>query len=398
MSERHARPTPTRRELLLATARGGAALGLAGLTANGARIAVAPTVSGWRDDAGALGRELRIGYLPITDAAALLTAHQRGFLADAGLPAARPVLFRGWESLAQAFLVGDVDVVHLLMPFALQLRLAQHADVRVLAWGHTNGSALTVGRSITRTEQLAGTTVAIPYWWSVHNVLLQRLLAASGLRAVVRQAPSVSAGTVQLVVMSPAEMVPALASGRVSGFVVAEPFCSVAEVKGVGRVLRFLGDVWHDHACCGIAVRGDLVDAHPAAAQALTTGVVQAQQWLEGHRADAAAVLGAEGGYLPQPAAAVSRVITGRRPPATITRHPGWQGQRLGFSAYPRPGYTAELASLMQATTVDGDRGFLRGIDPGTVHAGLVDERFVRQAARDLHLPLPVTTPEEVAP
>lgn len=255
-----------------------------------------------------------------------------------------------------------------------------------------------MGRSITRTEQLAGTTVAIPYWWSVHNVLLQRLLAASVLRAVVRQAPSVSAGTVQLVVMSPAEMVPALASGRVSGFVVAEPFCSVAEVKGVGRVLRFLGDVWHDHACCGIAVRGDLVDAHPAAAQALTTGVVRAQQWLEGHRADAAAVLGAEGGYLPQPAAAVSRAITGRRPPATITRHPGWQGQRLGFSGYPRPGYTAELVSLMQATTVDGDRGFLRGIDPGTVHAGLVDERFVRQAARDLHLPLPATTPEEVAP
>lgn len=30
----------------------------------------------------------------------------------------------------------------------------------------------------------------------------------------------------------------------------AKPFNAVAKPKGVGKVLRFSGDVWRDHACC----------------------------------------------------------------------------------------------------------------------------------------------------
>lgn len=387
----------SRRELMTTTGHAAAALALGGLALNGGRLALGPAVSRALDDSGPLGRELRIGYLPITDAAALLVAHEKGFLAEAGLPSATPVLFRGWEALAQAFLVGEVDAVHLLMPFAVQLRLAKKADLAVLAWGHTNGSALTVSPRITRTEQLAGTTVAIPYWWSVHTVLLQRLLAAAGLRAVIREAPSAARKTVQLAVMAPAEMVPALASGQIGGFVVADPFSSVAEVKGAGRVHRFLGDVWHDHACCGIAVRRSLVDETPQAAQALTTAVVRAQQWLDGHRAEAAPVL-TGGGYLPQPQPAIARVLTGARPAGTQTLHPAWKGAQLGFSAFPRPSYTEELVTLMQRTTVDGDRSFLTGLDAASVHGQLVDDRFVRRSLSDLSLPVPTRTTEEVLP
>ena len=277
----------TRRSLLRTAGRAGAAAGLTALAGRGAWLAAEPAVAAL---APALDREVRIGYLPITDASALLVAHERGFLAAAGLPSAKPVLFRSWDALAQALAVGEVDAVHLLMPFALQLRLGRQVPLKVVAWGHTNGSTLTVAQHVTRTEQLSCARLAVPAWWSVHSVLTQRILGEVGLRPVLGR--PASSGTVELVVMAPADMVPALASGAIAGFTVADPFSAVAEAKGAGRVHRFLGDVWHDHACCAITVRADLIEQRPRAVQALTDGIVAAQAWLDAqpHRRRSTAV------------------------------------------------------------------------------------------------------------
>lgn len=374
----------SRRNALLLAGRLTGAAALGGLAVRGGYLALGgPEAAA---STRVLDRELRIGYLPITDASALLTAHARGFLADAGLPSAQPVLFRSWESLAQAFLVGEVDVVHLLLPFAVQLKLAKEAPLKVVAWGHTNGSALTVATDVTETAQLEGRRVAVPYWWSIHSILTQRLLVGAGLRPVIGRRPR--AGEVELVVMAPAEMVSALASGAVAGYAVADPFNAVAEVRGIGRIHRFLGDVWADHACCGIAVRQDLIDAHPAAVAALASGIVGAQAWLDANRTAAGPLLA--DGFLPQPEPAIAKVFTRTPAPyADVTRHAGWGGETLGFSAFPHAGYTAELVRLMATTTVDGDRAFLAGLDPASVHRRLVDDSFVTAALARAGRPVP---------
>ncbi|MEO7586970.1 MAG: ABC transporter substrate-binding protein [Arachnia sp.] len=370
----------SRRDLLRLAGRVTAAGAIGGLGARGAWLAGASTRGAGTAGERLLDRDLRVGHLPITDASALLVAHHRGHWANAGLPSAPPAMFRGWDALAQAFVVGEVDVVHLLLPLAVQLKLAAKAPVTVIGWGHTNGSALTVAPHITETEQLAGTTVAIPSWWSVHSVLIQRLLTAAGLRPVVRTSASRSAGTVELVVMPPAEMVSALGTGAIAGYTVADPFNAMAEVKGIGRVHRFLGDIWRDHACCAIAVRTDLIEEHPRAVQALATGVVQAQHWLHGHRSEAGTLLH-DGKYLPQPIPALDKVFT--REPAgyeAVLANPGWHGEQLGFASFPHASYTSELVSLMQSSVIDGDTSFLRGLDPSSVHGQLVNDTFTRGA------------------
>ncbi|MGW7168580.1 ABC transporter substrate-binding protein [Streptomyces sp. NPDC054884] len=367
---------------------------LAGLAGTGAVRSVAPSAS---TRGGLLDRPLRIGYLPITDASALLVAYERGLLADAGVDAERPVLFRSWDSLAQALTTGQVDVVHMLMPMALQLRIAKKAPIKVVAWGHTNGSALTVAPRITDVAQLAGAKVAIPFWWSVHNVLLQRMLAAAGLKAVTGTA-SAAAGTVQLLVMSPADMVPALQTGSIAGFVVADPFSALAEASGAGHVLRFLGDVWKDHACCAVTVREDLATAHPEAVTALVASVARAQQWLSAHHTRGARELGPTG-YLPQPVKAIDKVFN--RTAAAyrdVLRHPAWQGQQLGFSAFPAASYTASLVELMGRTTVDGDTSFLSGLTGAAAHRELVDDRFVTQALSSVGIPLVRNRKELIEP
>lgn len=330
---------------------------------------------------GLLPAPLRVGYLPITDAAALLLAHENGHFAQAGVASAEPVLFRGWDALVQALVVGEIDVAHLLLPLAVQARLEDRLPARVVSWAHRNGSALTVAPGITSVEDLAGTRVAVPAWWSVHNVLLQQMLTRAGLRPLIRGGNRTAASDVEIAVMPPAEMVAALAGGRISGFVVAEPFSSLAAAKGAGHTLRYLGDVWRAHGCCALVVRDSLIDERPDAVQAIVDSVVTAGAWAQDHRGQVADVLTGSSALMPQPAAVVSEVLVRDAAPAgAIVAHPQWHGHRLDFEPFPRAGATAALAGLMRRTEVDGPRDFLRGIADDEVHAHLVDDRFVTEA------------------
>lgn len=375
-SARHAR---TRREFLT----------LAGAGALVALPVVAGALNRPADASAAPAKErtptdtLRIGYLPITDAAPLLLAHDGGEFAQRGIRTPKPTLFRGWAPLVEALQSGSVDIVHLLMPAAMQLRYEAKVPVKVLAWNHVNGSAITVAPRIEDVAGLAGTTVAVPGWYSIHNVVLQQLLRDAGLTAVINQKPDAAARTVQLVVLAPADMPTALGAGSVSGYIVAEPFCAVAEVQGVGRILRFTGDVWREHACCVTVVREDLVISDPDLAQRAADAVVAAQLRIRKDRKAAAARLSA-GGYLPQAPAAIAKVLVEHDDHAYVedgaVRHPDWDQPRIGFQPYAYPSYTEELVRQMRLTAIDADTAWLGRIDPAEVHDDLVATRINRRA------------------
>ncbi|MFI6171762.1 ABC transporter substrate-binding protein [Nocardia sp. NPDC051052] len=348
--------------------------GATGLTAaagifGSAELARSAATAGRRGESA-----LRIGYLPITDASPLLIAHAAG-LYSAQVSSGKPILFRSWAGLAEAFVSRQIDVAHLLMPMALQLQRVLGAGVRVLGWNHTNGSALTVAPDITDLEQLAGSQIAIPFWWSIHNIVLQQLLRARDITPVVRRGASRSKRTVELIVMSPSDMVPALANRSIAGYTVADPFNAIAQIKKIGRIHTFLGDVWREHACCVLVTREDVIAEQPAAVQMVTDAVVSAQMRITTDRNQAASAL-TSGSYLPQPLPAVRTALTYPTLPYQL-RHPDWSPQLVGFQPYPYPSFTRKLVEAMHDTVVDGDRGFLDDLDPNTAHAGLVDDTFV---------------------
>ncbi|MGH2383035.1 MAG: ABC transporter substrate-binding protein, partial [Candidatus Limnocylindria bacterium] len=337
---------------------------------------------------------LRIGYLPITDAAPLLLAHARGIYAELGLQAERPTLFRGWSQLAEAFQARQVDAVHILMPMAIWLRFAQGFPLKLVAWDHTGGSALTVGDEVGELEDLVGQTVAVPFWYSVHNVVLQLLLREAGITALTDGEASTADRSVKLVVMAPPDMPPALANGSIAGYIVADPFNAVAEVNGIGKVLRFTGDVWRDHACCVVVMHEDDVRDRPQFAQAVVSSVASAQLWAAANLSEAARVLSADGeNYLPQPLPAIERALThydhGEYVGTGAIEHADWETERIGFQPFPFPTYTTELVGLLKETSVEGETGFLDELEPATAHAQLVDDRFARQAITDLGGPAP---------
>lgn len=331
---------------------------------------------------------LRIGYLPITDAAPLLVAHGRGLFEAEGLKVEKPVLFRGWSQIVEAFLAGQVDIAHLLSPVVLWTRYASHTPAKVVAWNHLDGSGLTVANDIHSVSELGGRVVAIPHWYSIHNIVLQQLLRANGLQPLSRAGGSIAPDQVSLVVMAPSDMVPALAAGQIAGYIVAEPFCALAEAKGVGRMLRFTGDVWQEHACCQVVMHESDLDARPEWAQRVVNAIVKAELWLRDHRAEAAELLSAGDPhkYTPHSADVLKRVLD-PDPAARAAyvadgaiRHPDWKARRIDFEPWPYPSYTEELIRLLRQTLVEGDNSFLNQLDPAAVAKDLVDDRFVRKA------------------
>lgn len=330
---------------------------------------------------------LKIGYLPITDATPLLVAHDQGFFQEQGIQVEKPIRFRSWSQLVEAFLSNRVNVVHVLSPMLLWMRYGTKAPVKMMTWNHTSGSALTVHPSIDNIEALGGKTVAIPFWYSIHNVVLQYLFRQHGL-TVVEKAPK--SNEVRVIVMPPADMVAALGTGKIAGFIVAEPFNAAAEHFKVGKILRFTADVWKDHACCVTLMHERDINNRPEWTQKVVNAKVKAQIWANANREKTAELLAKTGRnrYTPHHVDVLKRVlvpddtIMKRYENAGAIKHPDWHSQRIGFQPYPFPSYTEQLVMMLKDTYIAGSSPFLPDLVPSRVATEIVDERFIRQALK----------------
>lgn len=340
-----------------------------------------------RSSAAGSAPPLRIGYLPITDAAPLLVASALGYYRDEQVAVDTPLRFRSWDAITEAFESGHLDAAHLLMPTVVELRFLRHLPVKIVAWNHMNGSALTVANHVNSIRDLDGTTVAIPFWYSIHNVTLQLLLEDAGLVVVPRGKPG--RGQVALSVMAPSDMVPALAGGNIGGYIVAEPFNAMAELKGVGKIARFTGDVWRNHACCVVVMHERFIDSHPEAATRFLRSLARAQLVCQHdhHRAVDTLTTGARP-FLPEPVPSVTRTFDdydlATYGPSGAIRHPQWNVDRIDFQPFPFASYTEEVVRRLQTTVLTPAPTFLAGLDPAAAHAELVDDRFARSAVHAL--------------
>jgi len=333
---------------------------------------------------------VRIGYLPTTDAAPLLVAHSKGFFEQQGLNADRPVMLRSWSQVIEAFISGQVNVIHLLSPMAVWATLGAQVPAKIVAWNHTNGSALTVANNIDNVQALAGKTIAIPFWYSIHNVVVQQILRHHGLEPVTRNA---KANQVNLVVMSPADMLPALASNRIQGYIVAEPFNALAEANNIGKILRFTGDIWQKHACCVVFMHNRDLQERPQWSQQVVNAIVNAQLWLRENREESAMLLARDrpSRYTPHSQEVLKRVLA---PSPQVwqnyaqtgaLQHKHWQQQkRIDFQPFPYPSYSELLIQQLKQTMIEGDNTFLANLDIKQAAQQLVDDRFVRNSIADV--------------
>jgi two-component system, oxyanion-binding sensor len=207
---------------------------------------------------------LRVGFIPLCDAAALIVAVDRGFTAAEGL-AVELVREVSWSNVRDKLNIGIFDAAHLLAPVAIASSLGLgHVKVPIiapLALG-VNGNAITVSpglraalaaaadgniadplvsaRALARVaaqRKRAGAdplTFGMSFPFSSHNYDLRFWMAAGGVD------PDED---VRLVVLPPPYMVESLASKHVDGFCVGAPWNSVAVDLGVGCILHFGSEI-----------------------------------------------------------------------------------------------------------------------------------------------------------
>jgi NitT/TauT family transport system substrate-binding protein len=333
---------------------------------------------------------VRIGYIPITDAAALLVAHELGFFKKEGIDSVRPTLIRGWSPLVEAFAAHRFNLTHMLIPIPIWMRYNNKYPLKITAWDHTNGSAIIVHKDsgINSPKDFGGKQFAVPYWYSIHNIVSQKIMKEAGIKPVIRpQTAKLAPNECNFLVLNPPEMPPALAAKSIDGYCVAEPFNALGEIKAGGKVLRFTGDVWKGHPCCVVVMHeADAMDPDRAAwAQGVHNAIIKAQIHLGENREEMAQLLSRDGKkYLPFPKKVIERAMLFYDPayynnPVAI-KHPEWGMNRINFQSWPYRSATELVVSDLKSTVLTGDAGFLDGLSPQHVADDLVNYTFVKNA------------------
>ena len=305
------------------------------------------------------------------------------------MESAKPTLIRGWSPLVEGFSAKKFNLVHFLKPIPVWMRYNNDFPVKIMAWAHTNGSGLVVGKhtDIKDFSQLGGTRIAVPYWYSMHNIVLQIELRANGLTPVIKpQGAKLGPKEVGLQVMPPPAMPAGLAAKKIDGYIVAEPFNAMGEMKAGARMLRFTGDIWKNHPCCVVCMHEEDTIKKPTWTQKVMNAIVKAEIYSSKNKAEVAELLSRNGeGYLPMPAPVVKRAMTlytddeGYIDTGAI-EHEDWGNGRIDFQPWPYPSATRLIVEAMNQTVVEGDKTFLKDLDPEFVVKDLVNYDYVRKA------------------
>jgi NitT/TauT family transport system ATP-binding protein len=260
--------------------------------------------------------KLRIGFIPLADAAALIVAADRGFAADEGLDI-ELVREVSWSNVRDKLNIGLFDAAHLIAPIAVASNLGiGHVKVPLVApFGlGVNGNAITVtpalyaemaaaadgnildpmvsARALKRVVEArkakgkAPLMFGMTFPFSTHNYHIRFWMAAGGVD------PDED---VQLVVLPPPYMVDSLASGHVDGFCVGAPWNSVAVDLGVGVILHFVCEILSRAMEKLLAVRADWAEENPDVLLRLVRAHRKAADFIEdtANREEVAAILAA---------------------------------------------------------------------------------------------------------
>jgi NitT/TauT family transport system substrate-binding protein len=332
---------------------------------------------------------VKIGYIPITDASSLLVAHGMGFFEEEGLKVDKPTLIRGWSPLIESFAAKRFNLVHFLKPIPVWMRYNNNFPIKITGWAHTNGSGLVVGRHVEASEfsDLGGKQVAVPYWYSMHNVVLQIALRDAGLEPVIQpQNAALKPNQVNLQIMPPPDMPPALAARKIDAYIVAEPFNAAGEMLAGGKMLRFTGDIWQNHPCCVVCMHEDDVERRKAWSQKVMNAVVKGALYAQENKEEVAKLLSRDGKnkYLPMREDVILQAMTSydqaNYSEPNAIRHPEWDVSRIDFNPWPYPSATEFIIDKLKDTLVGGDKTFLSALDSKFVAQDLVNYDFVKNA------------------
>ncbi|MEN7341898.1 MAG: CmpA/NrtA family ABC transporter substrate-binding protein [Pseudomonadota bacterium] len=278
--------------------------------------------------------ELKIAYVPLTDAAPLIVAKEKGFFAAHDLDV-QLIQEQSWASVRDKLQTERVDVAQMLASMPLALAAGASYTPMDLTAGMVlslNGNAITVssqlysdmertgllhddaiygpGRALKAVVELRKSLKKQPLCFasvfptSTHYYLLRYWMAASGID---------TDNDIRFVVIPPPRMVEALQSGLIDGCCVGEPWNHHAVSEFAGQIILTGFDIWHNAPEKVLAVRTPWLEANRDIYTRLIHALLEAGACCDasGHREEVSLLL-SDARYLDVPTSVIQHSLAGR--------------------------------------------------------------------------------------
>ncbi len=246
-------------------------------------------------------RPLRVGYVPLLDAAPLIAAVELGFCQRHGL-SVRLLRQPGWANVRDNVIFGELDAAHAPAGLLLAINAGLASVPAQCVTGfifNVQGNAITLSRrlydeGIRDLADLAqhtkhrrdGTmlTLGVVSRFSTHAHLLRHWLRQGGIH------PEKDA---RIVVLPPSQMARCLAAGHIDGFCVGEPWNMVSIDEGEGWLAAHGASLAPEHPEKVLMVRSGFAQQHEAEHLALIASLIEASAWCAntGNRSDLARLI-----------------------------------------------------------------------------------------------------------
>ena len=213
-------------------------------------------------------KEVRIGFIPLTDCASVVMASVLGIDKKYGVTII-PSKEASWAGVRDKLVNGELDFAHVLYGLIYGVHLGTAGpkkDMAVLMTLNNNGQAITLSKKLADKGAVDGAalarllasekreyTFAQTFPTGTYAMWLYYWLAANGINPML---------DAKVITVPPPQMVANMRIGNMDGFCVGEPWGQRAIMGGIG-------------------VTAEFTQKYPNTARAVTAAILEAGQWID---------------------------------------------------------------------------------------------------------------------
>ncbi|MDH0899469.1 ABC transporter substrate-binding protein [Comamonas aquatica] len=232
-------------------------------------------------------KEVRIGFIPLTDCASVVMASVLGLDKKYGVTIV-PSKEASWAGVRDKLVNGELDFAHVLYGLVYGLHLGvggPKKDMAVLMGLNQNGQAITLSKALADKGAVDGPslakamaqnprdyTFAGTFPTGTHAMWMHYWLAAAGINPL---------SGAKLITVPPPQMVANMRVGNMDGFCVGEPWNHRAIMDGIGITANTTQDIWKDHPEKVLGATGDFANQYPNTCRAVIMAILEAGRWID---------------------------------------------------------------------------------------------------------------------
>jgi nitrate/nitrite transport system substrate-binding protein len=232
-------------------------------------------------------KEVKIGFIPLTDCASVVMASVMGFDQKYGVKII-PSKEASWASVRDKLVNGELDFAHVLYGLIYGLQTGTGGpkkDMAVMMNLNHNGQAITLSKKLAEKGAVDAAslaklmnsekreyTFAQTFPTGTHAMWLYYWLASVGINPIK---------DAKIITVPPPQMVANMRVGNMDGYCVGEPWNHRAIADGIGVSAAATQDIWKDHPEKVLGTSQEFVKKNPNTCRAVTAAILEASKWID---------------------------------------------------------------------------------------------------------------------